>query len=120
MYCQIFLTRDRLYAALQTWSNLADALVKRAEVLTAQGDAQSCMGSVYGEAMAAYGKACSLCSSEEGDDLPGLLYNWGIGLHSLGSHAEVCYLPPGDIHDALSFKHHSCALGNLYVMHALF
>lgn len=63
--------------------------MKRAEVLAEGGDAESCVGSMYGEAMAAYAKACSLSSSEDGDDLPGLLHNWGVGLHSLGTHARV-------------------------------
>ena len=75
----------------QTWSNLADTLVKRAELLQEAGDAEACIGSVYGQAMAAYAKACSLCSSEDGDDLPGLLHNWGVGLHSLGTHARVIH-----------------------------
>ena len=30
-----------------------------------------------------------LSSSEDGDDLPGLLNNWGVGLHSQGTHAKV-------------------------------
>ncbi len=75
----------------QTWSNLADTLVKRAELLQEAGDAEACVGSVYGQAMAAYAKACSLSSSEDGDDLPGLLHNWGVGLHSLGTHARVIH-----------------------------
>ena len=76
---------------LQTWSNLADTLVARAELLDEDGDAESCVAAVYGEAMAAYSKACMLSSSEEGDDLPGLLFNWGVGLHSLGTHAKVLF-----------------------------
>ncbi|KAK9838501.1 hypothetical protein WJX81_003740 [Elliptochloris bilobata] len=44
---------------------------------------------LYAEAMAAYAAACSLSSSEAGDDLPALLFNWGVGLHSLGTHAQA-------------------------------
>lgn len=76
---------------MQTWSNLADTLVARAELLVQDDDAGSYVGAVYGEAMAAYSKACQLSSSEEGDDLPGLLNNWGVGLHSLGINAKVAY-----------------------------
>ena len=76
---------------MQTWSNLADTLVARAELLMQDNDAESCVGAIYGEAMAAYGKACQLSSSEEGDDLPGLLNNWGVGLHSLGTNAKVVH-----------------------------
>ena len=74
---------------LQTWSNLADTLVSQAELLEQQGMADGCAAFMYTEAMAAYGKACMLSSSEEGDDLPGLLNNWGVGLHSQGLHTKV-------------------------------
>ncbi|BDA41286.1 hypothetical protein COCOBI_02-0660 [Coccomyxa sp. Obi] len=83
-----------------TWSNLADTLVKRAELLQEAGDAEDCISSVYGEAMAAYAKACSLCSSEDGDDLPGLLHNWGVGLHSLGTHARNAALASSSLEEA--------------------
>ena len=76
-------------AWLQTWSNLADTLVSQAELLEQQGVADAGTASLYSVAMAAYGKACMLSSSEEGDDLPGLLNNWGVGLHSQGTHAKV-------------------------------
>lgn len=76
-------------ALLQTWSNLADTLVSQAELLEQQGMADARMASMYTEAMAAYGKACMLSSSEEGDDLPGLLNNWGVGLHFQGIHTKV-------------------------------
>ena len=76
-------------ALLQTWSNLADTLVSQAELLEQQGEADARAASLYRDAMAAYGKACMLSSSEEGDDLPGLLNNWGVGLHSQGTHAKV-------------------------------
>jgi hypothetical protein len=119
---------------LQTWSNLADALVKRAELLAEQagpepvpgsagpgspgaaaagpgsvqmaaaagpgqagpncGQAAAAAAAAYREAMAAYRRACSMSSSEEGDDLPGLLYNWGVALHSLGTHTRVRGLNP--------------------------
>ena len=46
-------------------------------------------GAAYEEAMRAYERACQLSASEAGDDLPGLLHNWGVGLHSLGTHAQV-------------------------------
>ncbi|EIE25053.1 hypothetical protein COCSUDRAFT_61299 [Coccomyxa subellipsoidea C-169] len=92
-----------------TWSNLADTLVKRAELLAADGDAESCVGSVYGEAMAAYAKACSLCSSEDGDDLPGLLHNWGVGLHSLGTHAKNPALAASSLAEAAARLRESCA-----------
>ena len=44
---------------------------------------------VFGEAMSAYSQACSLSSSEKGDDLPALLYNWGVGLFSVYTHLRV-------------------------------
>lgn len=77
---------------LQTWSNLADTLVAAAELLSEAGDAAAAgqeSRRLYAEAMAAYAAACGLSSSETGDDLPALLFNWGVGLHSLGTHAQV-------------------------------
>ena len=73
---------------VQTYSNLADAYVSIAERLASGGDAQSSQRA-YEEAMAAYERACSLSSSEHGDDLPGLLHNWGVGLFSAGTHLQV-------------------------------
>ena len=46
------------------------------------GSASSC-------ADAAYQAACQLCDSCEGDDLPGLLSNWGQGLLTLAGLAQV-------------------------------
>lgn len=76
---------------LQTLVNLADALVSAAERLEETGDTH-CSQETYGEAMQVYAKACSLSSSEDGDDLPGLLYNWGVGLHSAGTSLKVTHL----------------------------
>jgi tetratricopeptide (TPR) repeat protein len=38
--------------------------------------------------MEAYGRACGLSSSEHGDDLPGLLCNWGAGLLAAAARAQ--------------------------------
>ena len=43
----------------------------------------------YEEGMEAYAMACSLTSTEQGDDLPGLLHNWGVGLRSKAEHTAV-------------------------------
>lgn len=86
-------TEHKVCSAMpQTWSNLADTLVAAAELLADAGDAAAAgqeAGRLYAEAMAAYAAACGLSSSETGDDLPALLFNWGVGLHSLGTHAPV-------------------------------
>ena len=73
---------------LQTLNNLADALVAAAEAHADLGQ-HGQAASLYRDAMQAYNRACSLSSSENGDDLPGLLHNWGSGLHSAGSHVQV-------------------------------
>ena len=73
---------------LQTLSNLADAMVAAAEAHSDLGQ-HGQAATLYREAMQAYNRACSLSSSENGDDLPGLLHNWGSGLHSAGSHVRV-------------------------------
>lgn len=73
---------------MQTWSNLGDALMTHAERLYDSGEVQP-SEAAYGEARAAYETACSLSSSDQGDDLPSLLHNWGVNLHSLGTHCQV-------------------------------
>ncbi|DBA87568.1 TPA: hypothetical protein ACH3X1_004592 [Trebouxia sp. C0004] len=69
-----------------TWGNRADALVRQAELLAEVTPAQvggDAVGQAFAQAMQAYEKACSMTSSEQGDDLPGLLHNWGVGLRSM-------------------------------------
>lgn len=39
--------------------------------------------------MQAFEAACSMTSSEQGDDLPGLLHNWGVGLSSMADQLQV-------------------------------
>lgn len=41
----------------------------------------------FGRAREAYARACSVSDSEKGDDLPSLLYNWGVGLYAM---AQTC------------------------------
>jgi len=65
-----------------TWSNLADVLVQRGELLCKKANGNSNSTSEEGtqcfvRSQEAYSRACSLSSSEQGDDLPGLLLNWG-------------------------------------------
>jgi len=45
--------------------------------------------SAFAAALAAYEHSCALSDSEAGDDLPSLLHNWGVGLHSIAKHAQV-------------------------------
>jgi tetratricopeptide (TPR) repeat protein len=63
-----------------TWSNLADALIQHGEILCNKNNAGDAGGELFHRAQEAYSKACGLSSSEQGDDLPGLLLNWGSGL----------------------------------------
>eukprot|EP00891_Asterochloris_glomerata_P003858 jgi/Astpho2/3858/Aster-x0600 len=71
-----------------TLNNLADAMVAAAEAHSDLGQHEQA-ATLYQKAMQAYNRACSLSSSENGDDLPGLLHNWGSGLHSAGSHVQT-------------------------------
>ncbi|KAK9813059.1 hypothetical protein WJX72_008231 [[Myrmecia] bisecta] len=77
----------RLEEDAMTWSNLADALVAKAERLFDAGQHQAAQDA-YGRAMEAYSKSCSMSSSDQGDDLPGLLHNWGVGFFSIASHTQ--------------------------------
>lgn len=59
-----------------------------AECSARQGGEQASR-QAYEQGMEAYATACSLSSSEQGDDLPGLLHNWGVGLRSMAEHTPV-------------------------------
>ena len=59
-----------------------------AESNAGQGGEQASQ-QAYQKGMEAYATACSLSSSEQGDDLPGLLHNWGVGLRSMAEHTPV-------------------------------
>lgn len=77
---------------LQTWGNRADAFVRQAELMAECNAGQSgeqASRQAYEQGMEAYATACSLTSSEQGDDLPGLLHNWGVGLRSMAEHTPV-------------------------------
>jgi hypothetical protein len=69
---------------MQTWSNLADVLIQLVQALAATHklhDAEEAMR----RAQSAFQESCSRSSSYDGDDLPGLLCNWGTGLAAVGS-----------------------------------
>lgn len=75
---------------MQTWSNLADVLVQHADLCAERGGpGAAAAGPLYGQAREAYSRACELSSSENGDDLPGLLHNWGVALLGMARHAQV-------------------------------
>ncbi|MCO5592519.1 hypothetical protein L7F22_046522 [Adiantum nelumboides] len=73
-------------------TNFADCKIKRAELemlvnsSLSQSQAWSKAKELYTSAMAAYGHACSLADANRGDDLAGLLQNWGASLSSLAEH----------------------------------
>ena len=64
---------------MQTWSNLADSLIQLSQALSSTQRLQDVEEAVT-RARAAYQSSCSNSSAYEGDDLPGLLSNWGTGL----------------------------------------
>jgi hypothetical protein len=69
---------------------MADAYVKLGEVLckTDRGPEGE---EAFAKALVTYEAACGLCDSARGDDLPGLLYDWGVGLNTIASYAQVKY-----------------------------
>ena len=77
------MTETAIASHADTWSNLADCLVQYAQLL-AEGPSLSARRSevpeICSEAIRAYERSCSLSDSSQGDDLPGLLCNWGSGL----------------------------------------
>ena len=74
---------------MQTWGNKADASVRQGELLAETQSDHTASQQAYAHAMEAYNTACSMSTSDQGDDLPGLLHNWGVGLRSLAEHEQV-------------------------------
>ena len=92
----VFIIWDLKYSwPCQTWSNLGAALVSMAEAHASSGNATGA-AEAYEQAMAAYAQASSMCHSELGGDLPGLLHDWGVALLSLATHSQVNYSTSGD------------------------
>ncbi|GAX86110.1 hypothetical protein CEUSTIGMA_g13522.t1 [Chlamydomonas eustigma] len=95
-----------------TWCNLADCLMSYAQLLTdrkaslpqeRQGEAAA----LCQAALQAYEQACAVSDSSHGDDLPGLLCNWGSGLIAAALMTE----PPRIelLHQAISQLQHSAS-----------
>jgi hypothetical protein len=74
---------------LQTLSNLGDALVAQGEAALQAGQPDAGQAA-FASALEAYQASCALSDSSAGDDLPGLLHNWGVGLHTISKQAQVC------------------------------
>lgn len=64
---------------MQTWSNLADSLIQLSQALSSTQRLSDVEEAVT-RARAAFQSSCSNSSAFDGDDLPGLLCNWGTGL----------------------------------------
>ena len=73
---------------VQTLLNVADTHIALGEAHAGMRQAQEARAA-FQRGVAGYAQACSLCSSEAGDDLPGLLHNWGVGLHTWATHTQV-------------------------------
>ena len=65
---------------------LGECLVAAGEGAAARGDGPAA-AAAFAEARGAYSRACSLCDSAMGDDLPALLYDWAVGLHAMAGFA---------------------------------
>ena len=64
--------------------NCADARLKVAEHRAETGDVDGASTS-YRESFSLYERACGFCDANRGDDLSGLLYDWGCSLTSYAS-----------------------------------
>lgn len=110
-----------------TWNNCADMLISQAEF---ENDFGTPARDTYEKAIAAYGRACELSSTENGDNLPSLLCDWGSGLLSFSEYMRMKEKNiPGSLHilseaekrlqDAISFDRGSAAphtaLGDVYI-----
>jgi tetratricopeptide (TPR) repeat protein len=108
-----------------TWNNCADMLISHAEF-----EADSGARHIYEKAIDAYGKACELSSTENGDNLPSLLCDWGSGLLSFSEYVrkkeknqslslDILSQAEKRLQDAVSFDRGSTAphtaLGDVYI-----
>uniref|UniRef100_A0A1D2A0Q6 Uncharacterized protein n=2 Tax=Auxenochlorella protothecoides TaxID=3075 RepID=A0A1D2A0Q6_AUXPR len=108
-----------------TWGNLADAEV--ATAVAAAGDGDGAAAEACAErARAAYATACQLSSTDNGDDLPGLLANWGTGLVALAGLMQDSATKLATLEEAVQRLRESasfdradpaplCALGDAFV-----
>ena len=80
--------RPTCVVVMQTLLNVADTHIALGEAQAEAGQLQAGQAA-FQAGIAAYAEACGLCSSEAGDDLPGLLHNWGVGLHTWATHTQV-------------------------------
>jgi tetratricopeptide (TPR) repeat protein len=81
-----------------TINNLADALTQLAAITTDDAERQS---QIFQQAMNTYERACSVSSSENGDDLPSLLMNWGSALTTAAKHAPSYDIAIGRVEEAV-------------------
>jgi tetratricopeptide (TPR) repeat protein len=81
-----------------TINNLADALAQLAAITTNDAEKQS---QIFQQAMDTYERACSVSSSENGDDLPSLLMNWGSALTTAAKHAPSYDIAIGRVEEAV-------------------
>jgi hypothetical protein len=79
---------------VEALTDLADALMQRAEARAAAATtggppaaatAATTIADDASRALQCYARACGACDSARGDDLPGLLHNWGVGLYTAAS-----------------------------------
>jgi len=77
--------------------NLGDVLLRRAECLHENGAAPPDIDSAYSRAVQFYSTACASADSRLGDDLSGLVYNWGVCLLSAGQRASAGQRGVGDL-----------------------
>ncbi|GMH34084.1 hypothetical protein BSKO_01918 [Bryopsis sp. KO-2023] len=84
----------------EVWQNLSDVLVQLGESLC-ETDRQSEGEECFREAFESYTQSCGLCDSRKGDDLPGLLENWGLGLVTASRCIEDVYQREEYANDAI-------------------
>ena len=77
-------------------SHAADALIRRGELAAARGGGAEQAGALFRAALDGYAAAAAASDAACGDDLPGLLHNWGCGLHAAAGAAAAARAPlPG-------------------------
>ena len=105
----------------ETFLNLADAHAQLGGLAAAAGDTGAA-AAAFSTAFDTYARACALSSSDQGDDLPGLLVNWGGALHEAAGamgRADLLDAAASRLREAAAFGRGDptplCALGDVLV-----
>eukprot|EP00803_Ostreobium_quekettii_P003551 evm.model.scf_1101.6 EVM.evm.TU.scf_1101.6 scf_1101:27632-29210(-) len=74
-------------AKKKVWNNLADVQIELGVAEHRMGMHDASVVSLQ-DGLLSYSQACMFSDSSRGDDLPGLLHDWGVALQTVAEHTE--------------------------------